>query len=67
MKSEKNIFVFFKNATELSLRPNNYIDIYNDEKALFFKCLPGRTYAFKGDKCIGGKHSKKKNYNYTGE
>ena len=41
----------------------NYTEdnIYNaDETALFFKCLPDRTYAFKGDKCIGGKHSKER-------
>lgn len=31
-------------------------DIYNaDETALFFKCLPDKTFTFKGEKCHGGK------------
>lgn len=36
-------------------------DIYNmDETGLFFKCLPNRTLAFKGEKCHGGKQSKER-------
>lgn len=36
-------------------------DVYNlDETGLFFKCLPNRTFAFKGEKCHGGKHSKER-------
>lgn len=31
-------------------------NIFNaDETGLFFKCLPTKTLAFKGDKCLGGK------------
>jgi hypothetical protein len=34
-------------------------DVYNaDETGLFFKVLPGRTLAYKGESCHGGKHSK---------
>lgn len=34
-------------------------DIYNlDETGLFYKCLPNKTLAFKGEKCHGGKHAK---------
>ncbi|XP_057336463.1 tigger transposable element-derived protein 4-like [Microplitis mediator] len=34
-------------------------DIYNaDETALFYKCLPDKTFIFKGEKCHGGKQSK---------
>lgn len=34
-------------------------DIYNaDETGLFFKCLPDKTMALKGDPCNGGKNSK---------
>lgn len=34
-------------------------DVYNlDETALFWKLLPDRTLAFRGQKCSGGKHSK---------
>lgn len=36
-------------------------DIYNaDETALFFKCLPDKTFTFKGEKCHGGKQSKER-------
>lgn len=36
-------------------------DIYNaDEKGLFYKCLPDRTYCFRNEKCHGGKHSKER-------
>lgn len=36
-------------------------DIFNvDETGIFFKCLPTRTLAFKGEKCFGGKHSKER-------
>lgn len=36
-------------------------DIYNaDETALFFKCLPNKTLAYKGQKCHGGKLSKER-------
>ncbi|GBM26417.1 Tigger transposable element-derived protein 4 [Araneus ventricosus] len=31
-----------------------------DETGLFFKCLPTKTLAFKGDKCFGGKKSKQR-------
>lgn len=34
-------------------------DIYNlDETGLFYKCLPNKSLAFKGEKCHGGKYSK---------
>jgi hypothetical protein len=34
-------------------------DVYNaDETGLFFNVLPGRTLAYKGETCHGGKHSK---------
>lgn len=34
-------------------------DIFNvDETGLFFKCVPAKTLAFKGEKCSGGKLSK---------
>ncbi|XP_053956218.1 tigger transposable element-derived protein 4-like [Anastrepha ludens] len=37
----------------------NYI--FNaDETALFFKCLPTKTLAFKNEKCFGGKQSKER-------
>lgn len=29
-----------------------------DETGLFYKCLPGKTLSFKGDRCHGGKNSK---------
>lgn len=36
-------------------------DIYNaDESALFFKCLPNKTLAYKGTSCHGGKASKER-------
>lgn len=36
-------------------------DIYNaDETALFYKCLPNKTLAYKGEKCFGGKLSKER-------
>lgn len=36
-------------------------DIYNcDETGLFFRCLPSRTLAFKGDQCKGGKIPKER-------
>lgn len=36
-------------------------EIYNaDETALFFKCLPDKTFTFKGEKCHGGKQSKER-------
>lgn len=36
-------------------------DVYNaDETGLFFKCLPDRTFAFKGQSCHGGKQSKER-------
>lgn len=36
-------------------------DIYNaDETALFFKCLPNKTLAYKGDSCHGGKANKER-------
>lgn len=38
--------------------PNN---IFNaDETGLFFRCLPDRTLAFKGEQCSGGKLSKER-------
>lgn len=38
--------------------PNN---IYNaDETALFFKCLPDKTFTLKGEQCHGGKQSKER-------
>ena len=56
-----------KKATEdwkvLTLKPlleqYNPCDIYNaDETGLFYKCLPSRTLAFKGQTCSEGKLSK---------
>ena len=36
-------------------------DIFNaDETGLFYRCLPDKTLAFKGEKCHGGKHSKER-------
>ncbi|XP_049316861.1 tigger transposable element-derived protein 4-like, partial [Bactrocera dorsalis] len=36
-------------------------DIVNaDETSIFFKCLPNKTIAFKGQKCFGGKNSKER-------
>lgn len=36
-------------------------NIFNaDETGLFFKCLPTKTLAFKGDKCFRGKQSKQR-------
>ncbi|GFT93233.1 tigger transposable element-derived protein 4 [Trichonephila clavipes] len=36
-------------------------NIFNtDETGLFFKCLPEKTFAFKKEKCHGGKHSKQR-------
>lgn len=36
-------------------------DIYNaDETALYFKCLPDKTLAFRTEDCKGGKHSKER-------
>lgn len=36
-------------------------DIFNgDETGVFFKCLPNKTLAFKGQKCFGGKHCKER-------
>ncbi|XP_060847983.1 tigger transposable element-derived protein 4-like [Rhopalosiphum padi] len=36
-------------------------DIFNvDETGLFFKCLPDKTFIFKGQSCSGGKHSKER-------
>lgn len=36
-------------------------DIYNaDETALFFKCLPDKTFTFKGRECHGAKQSKER-------
>lgn len=36
-------------------------DVFNaDETGLFFKCLPGKTMAFKNDKCLNGKYSKER-------
>jgi hypothetical protein len=34
-------------------------DVYSaDETGLFFNLLPDRTFAYKGETCHGGKHSK---------
>ena len=36
-------------------------DCFNvDETGLFYRCLPNRTHAFKGDTCSGGKQSKER-------
>lgn len=36
-------------------------DIFNaDETGVFFKCLPNKILAFKGQKCFGGKNSKER-------
>lgn len=34
-------------------------DVFNiDETALFYQCLPDKTYTYKNEKCYGGKNSK---------
>lgn len=38
--------------------PNNVFNA--DETALFFKCLPDKTFELKDEKCHGGKHSKER-------
>lgn len=46
---------------KLSILLKNYEprNVFNtDETALFFKCLPDKTFTFKEEKCHGGKHSK---------
>lgn len=36
-------------------------NVFNaDEAGLFYKCLPGKTMAFKDDKCLNGKNSKER-------
>lgn len=36
-------------------------DVFNlDESALFYRLLPNRTLAFKGENCTGGKHAKER-------
>jgi hypothetical protein len=36
-------------------------DVYNaDETALFYKFMPNKTLAFKGERCTGGKNSKER-------
>lgn len=36
-------------------------DVYNaDETGLFFRALPDKTYAFKSEKCVGGKMAKER-------
>lgn len=36
-------------------------NIFNvDETGIFYKCMPSKTYNFKGDKCFGGKNSKER-------
>lgn len=43
------------------LQGYNPCDVYNaDETALFFKCLPDKTLAFKNEKCNGEKNSKER-------
>lgn len=36
-------------------------NVFNaDESGLFYQCLPSSTFAFKGDRCFGGKNSKQR-------
>jgi len=47
------------NSLDSILKKYNSRDIFNaDETGLFYKCLPSKTYKFKGDPCFGGKSSK---------
>ena len=49
------------NETTLPTRLSEYDlkDIFNArEFALFYQCLPNKTYHFKGQKCSGGKNGK---------
>jgi hypothetical protein len=40
-------------------------DIYNaDETGLFFRALPNKTFAFRGEKCAGGKMGQRETNNY---
>lgn len=38
--------------------PSNIFNV--DETGLFFKCLPNKTFTFKGERCSGGKNSKER-------
>lgn len=57
---DKNIAnEWLENALQPLLLLYNENDIFNaDEAGLFYKCLPGKTMAFKNDKCQNGKYSK---------
>ena len=50
-----------QNQLELIRQEFSDDNIFNaDETALFWKLMPDRTLAFKGEKCRGGKHSKER-------
>lgn len=50
-----------KNVLPDLIRQYDENDIFNaDETGIFFKCLPNKTLAFKGQKCFGGKNSKER-------
>lgn len=50
-----------QNVFPTYLQRYNENDIYNaDETGLFYQCLPNQTLALKGEKCIGGKISKRR-------
>ena len=52
---------WFENKLPKLIQEYEEKDIFNaDETGLFFRCLPGVTYAFQNDKCFGGKHSKER-------
>lgn len=53
--------VWIENVLNKILQKFEPKDIFNcDETGLFFKCLPSKTLAFKGDKCFGVKTSKER-------
>lgn len=50
---------WIKNRLPAIIKNYKSNDIFNgDEFGCFFKLLPNKTYAFKNDKCKGGKSSK---------
>lgn len=50
-----------QNVLQDAMRGYNERDIFNcDEMALFYRALPNKTLAFKGEVCTGGKHSKER-------
>lgn len=51
----------FTNELPYMIRNYEPRNVYNaDETGLFFRALPDKTFAFKGEKCFGGKLSKER-------